>query len=147
MIHQAIRKLLTESVEVTNLVGDRIYYVERPQIFDLPAVAITVGITEKVSGLSDSMATYKGSLEITALASTYTAVHDITQAIESLLSGSTAIVEVIDKDQAAVNVEIQRFLHDDSIDLKTDHRNGDGQIRTHARQAGFRFTYIIKPTA
>jgi hypothetical protein len=145
MIEQVVYQRLTSSTPLTAAVATRIYVAERPQskvTTDLPAVVVQRGSAVAQHRLTGPVGTVQGFVRVTCLAGTYLDAATIGRLVRNRLDGfrGSAVVE-----GEAVRVS---YLELESIaDVPSDHRDGQGQIKTHGVQLDFRYqTHEPLPT-
>ena len=132
MVEQAVLKLLQAAPAITALVGDRVYYAERPQGDPLPAVVIERGGHNRLHAIQGHTGTTTGFIRVVSMAKSYLQAADIARDITGVLDGYAGTVNVQDADGDTVPQHIQRLKHDGQTDLPSNHRDGEGRISTHA---------------
>lgn len=133
MIAEAVHKLLRNASAVTDVVGDRIHYAERPVKLGLPALVVQDGADQTIPNLKDPSNASLGFVRVTALADTYLGAADLARAVRLALDGYHGNVAI---DSGTVRVGFLKL--DDDAPIPSDHRDGEGLIRTHGRQVDFR---------
>ena len=140
MIAQAAYQLLTTSAPIAAKLGGRIHYDQRPEGGQLPAVVIQSWTTQQdrhLKGIGYGSA--YGILRLTVFADTYLGADDIAGLIFMRLEGYRGAVEIQDAEGNPASITIERLHFDDSTELPSDHRDGQGQVLTHGRQLDYRF--------
>lgn len=145
MIEQAVYQRLESSTPLTEAVGTRVYIAERPQVklnTDLPAVVVQRGSGVPDHQLDGPVGTVRGFVRVTCLAGQYLDAEKIARLVRNRLDGYRDRLVIEDQDIRVSYVELESI-----DDIPSDHRDGQGQIKTHGVQLDFRYqTHEPLPT-
>ncbi len=139
MIEQVVHKLLSEAESISGA-SINIHYGERPQKYPLPAVVIQRGRANHRHTLKGASGKVNGSVRVTVLAGSYLAPDALKEKVRLCLDGYAGTVAIKDEDgqEQTVTIKSLKLLDDD--DIPSDHRDGEGKIRTHGIQMDFDYS-------
>jgi len=89
-IEASLRTRLAATAAVTAIVSTRMYYMQAPQATALPYVILERIDTNRLNTLSGSTTTSEVRIQVACLASTYTGVKALADAVRTSLSGWTS---------------------------------------------------------
>ncbi|MEM1027517.1 MAG: DUF3168 domain-containing protein [Planctomycetota bacterium] len=145
MIEQAVYQRLESSSPLTEAVGTRVYIAERPQVklnTDLPAVVVQRGSGVPDHQLDGPVGTLRGFVRVTCLSGQYLDAEKIARLVRNRLDGYRDRLVIEGQDIRVSYVELESI-----DDIPSDHRDGQGQIKTHGVQLDFRYqTHEPLPT-
>jgi hypothetical protein len=93
MIGRPIRKLLLQSAEVQDLVGDNISPVRFSQGIKLPCIMYGTEGIRPLDSCRDADGVYQGVVEISLLAKRYMAIEDLMSAVRRCLDNYSGVID------------------------------------------------------
>lgn len=142
MIAEAVHQLLRTSPAIGGATGaPTIDYAERPQGEPLPGLVITrepVTRSDHAKGAADVQ---RGAVGVVCMAATYLAAQELADRVTAALNGFSGSV-VIEAGEVRLHL-----INPTTSDVPSDHRDGEGQIRTHGVRVSFRFVLHEPPAA
>lgn len=130
MILEPVYTLIGASTAITDVIGSSLHYAERPQTYPLPAVVVQFISGEGDHYLKNASGLIRGSVRVTALASTYLGAHDLADLLVNRLDGYHG---------TSAGLKIDYLKLDTRSDIPSDHRDGKDLISTHGVQLDFRY--------
>jgi len=131
---------LNPALIASDLTG--IHYAERPERMTLPALLIERRPASRLDHAKGPSNAQKGSIRVIALAATYLGAGDLAKLAEKALNGWSGAVVMADDSEVRV-----RYADPQRADVPSDHRDGEGAIRTHGVRVDLDFILREPPAA
>lgn len=139
MIEAALSKLLKGTTAIAAAATGGVHIAERPETFPLPCLVIGPSFEEKDHHFEGATGTARGTVPVTALAGSALQTRDLLNLVRLRLDGLDGVVTIKDDAGADLDFKLEYLLHDGEAPIPSDHRDGEGRIRTHGRRADFAY--------
>ena len=106
----------------------------------LPACIITLPDSQRLNSLKGPVDTQRGTVRVACLGKTYHEADRLARQVTDTRAGTSG-PHVFDADGGQTQTVTVKYLHhDDTRELPSEHRDGEGQIATHGFAVDFRFS-------
>lgn len=121
--------------------GHPVHVAEQPHTSapSLPACVVTLPDSRRLSSLDGPVNTQHGTVRVACMAKTLHAADRLATQVTDTLAGHSG-AETFDAGGGQVQTVTVKYLHhDDTRELPSEHRDGEGRIATHGFAVDFRF--------